>query len=147
MCSAIIRIFSFCIFTAFSGPKLLAQNQSLYSLGHFPHRDASDFFESLRVNDRYQSSRGVRNIDQFAVGREGNPLGYRPSGRMPQRMNFGESRMSDQLEIRERVFKDSIGERTVDPQRFSVRSHPDSVRRNASSSLPQFRNRRADPAA
>src|ERR1700674_1778926 len=45
--------------------------------------------------------------------------------------------MSDQLEIRERVFKDSIGERTVDPQRFSVRSHPDSVRRTSSSC---FRN-------
>src|ERR1700674_1283315 len=45
--------------------------------------------------------------------------------------------MSDQLEIRQRVFKDSIGERTVDPQRFSVRSHPDSVRRNSSS---RFRN-------
>src|SRR6267143_7000037 len=43
--------------------------------------------------------------------------------------------MSDQLEIRERVFKNSIGESTVDPQRFSVRSHPDSVGRNASSSL------------
>src|SRR6266849_3088050 len=43
--------------------------------------------------------------------------------------------MSDQLEIRERVLKDSIGERAVDPQRFSVRSHPNSVRRNASSSL------------
>ena len=45
--------------------------------------------------------------------------------------------MSDQLEIGERVFKDSIGQRTVDPQRFSVWSHPDSVRRNASS---HFRN-------
>src|SRR5882762_8818901 len=45
--------------------------------------------------------------------------------------------MSDQLEIRERVFKNSIGESTVDPQRFSVRSHPDSVRRNSSSC---FRN-------
>src|SRR6202521_1101346 len=45
--------------------------------------------------------------------------------------------MSDQLEIRQRVFKDSIGERTVDPQRFSVRSPPDSVRRNSSS---RFRN-------
>src|ERR1700675_508847 len=45
--------------------------------------------------------------------------------------------MSDQLEIRQRVFKNSIGERTVDPQRFSVRSHPDPVRRNASSC---FRN-------
>src|SRR5216683_2080347 len=45
--------------------------------------------------------------------------------------------MSDQLEIRERVFKNSIGERTVDPQRFSVWSHADSVRRNAAS---RFRN-------
>src|SRR6202051_95201 len=45
--------------------------------------------------------------------------------------------MSEQLEIGERIFKDSIGERTVDPQRFSVRSHPDAVRRNASSC---FRN-------
>src|SRR5260370_5915853 len=43
--------------------------------------------------------------------------------------------MCDQLEIRERVFKNSIGESTVDPQRFSVRGHPDPVRRNASSSL------------
>src|ERR1700687_1551747 len=45
--------------------------------------------------------------------------------------------MSDQFQIRERVLKNSIGERTVDPQRFSVWSHADSVRRNASS---RFRN-------
>src|SRR5258708_20079862 len=43
--------------------------------------------------------------------------------------------MSDQLEIRERVLKDSIGERAVDPQRFSIRSHPDTMRRQASSGL------------
>src|SRR6202140_4692325 len=45
--------------------------------------------------------------------------------------------MSDQLQLRERVLKDSIGERTVDPQRFSIRTHPDPVRGNASS---RFRN-------
>src|SRR5258708_12201736 len=45
--------------------------------------------------------------------------------------------MSDQLEIRERVLKDSIGERAVDPQRFSIRSHPDTMRRHPS---PGFRN-------
>src|ERR1700692_3821987 len=85
VCSAIIRIFSYSV----SRPTVLMQNQSLYSLRHFPHWDASDFFESLGIKYRYQSSRGVRNIDQFAVRREGNPLRHRPGGRMPQRMNFG----------------------------------------------------------
>src|SRR3979409_68718 len=52
----------------------LLQSQIFYSLGTFPNWDASDFLESLCVNDRYQSSRGVRNIDLFAVRCEGNPL-------------------------------------------------------------------------
>src|SRR5260370_40583307 len=113
----------------------LMQNQNMHPLGHFPHRDAGDFFQSLGVNDRHRSKRRVRNIDEFAVRRKRNPVGHGPSRLTPQRVNLWQLRVPDQLQIGERVFKDSIGKRAVDPQRFSIRRYSDSVRRNSCSSL------------
>src|SRR5712692_4277443 len=113
----------------------LTQNQNIHPLGHFPHWDAGDFFQSLGVNDRHRSKRRVRNIDEFAVRRKRNPVGHGPSRLTPQRVNLWQLRVPDQLQIGERVFKDSVGKRAVNPQRFSIRGHPDSVRRNSCSSL------------
>src|SRR5712692_6429752 len=43
--------------------------------------------------------------------------------------------MSDQLEIRQRIFEDRIGKRTVHPERAPIWSDPDSVRGSAGSAF------------
>src|SRR5579859_8169064 len=43
--------------------------------------------------------------------------------------------MSNQLQIRQRVFEDGIGERAIDPQRFAIRRHSDPMGGNRCSAF------------
>src|SRR4029077_7530728 len=92
-------------------------------------------FESRGIDDRHQSGSRVRDVDELAVRREGDPFGDRP-GRSPSgAMNLRQFRVSKYLEIGQRIFEYGIGDGAVHPQRFAIWGDADSVRRSSLSSL------------
>src|SRR3984893_10657207 len=70
----------------------LGYYQRVVPFGMLTDWDPSHFFESIRIDDGHRVLPSVGIVDLLAVGRESDPLRYDPG-----------TRMSQQLEIRERV--------------------------------------------
>src|SRR5260370_14360180 len=92
------------------------QYQGVYPLRHFSHRDHSHKLQRFCVDGGYRPIARVRDIDTLAVWRKSDPLGNGACGCVSQRMNERQRGMTNQLQIRQRVFEYRVGENTVHPQ-------------------------------
>src|ERR1700686_2321257 len=71
----------------------------------------------------------------LTVRREGDPLGNGTRGGASQRMNERQIAVPDQLQIRQRIFENSVGESAVHPQGLTIRRGPYAMRRSVHAPL------------
>ena len=69
----------------------------------------------------------IGDVNDRAIGSERDPLRHGAGGGVVGRIDIGQQAVPVQLEVGQRIFKDGIGNRAPNPERFSIGSNPDAM--------------------
>jgi fucose permease len=71
------------------------KDKRIDALGHFSYGNHRYFRQCICINSGHRSRGRVGNIDNFAVGRKGDPLRHRTGWGMTERIHFGQGSIAD----------------------------------------------------
>src|SRR5258708_36421311 len=92
------------------------KDEGIDAFGDLSHGNHRYLGQRIGINGGYRSGSRVGNIDNFAVGRKGDPLRHRTGWGMTKRMYFGQGSIADQFQRRKGVLEDRIGHGAIDPE-------------------------------